>query len=174
MFGIAACTGEGPAKEEPTPTPHSDTSHTGSDPCGGDEPAIVLGTGTEVFEPLDAGAPIPFYLGPQGGYHVFVSLRGTELPTGDPADPFGPSSPVVTLGVTVDDVVIGGYTQLPRLFVAGSDGPELLGQLVVLGVPDPPSLDGLPATLSAEVRHPCGAVATDTRDVVLTLSTAAR
>jgi hypothetical protein len=172
-----SCTGDdGPAKgEPPPPLPHSASlPHTGVGPCDGDEPAVTLGTGTDAFEPLADGAPLSFYLGPQGGYHVFASLRATDLPPGDPLDPFGAGSPVVSLEVSVDDARIGGYAQLPRLFVAGADGVELVGQLLVLEVPDPPSLDGTAATLSTEVRHPCGRVATDARDVVLSLYTGAR
>lgn len=147
---VASCDAEEPAPND----------------CPSAAPTLELGSGAEAFTPLADGDPLAFHLGPQGGYHVFASLRATGLAEGDPTDPFGPESPLVTLEVWVDGARIGASLAQPRLFDAG----ELVGQRVVLEVPDPPSLEGVAAVLSAEVEDRCGGTAADERSVELMLA----
>ncbi|MEQ1503574.1 MAG: hypothetical protein ABMB14_15155 [Myxococcota bacterium] len=131
---------------------------------------VEVGTGTAGFEPVADGGPVSFFQGPQGGYHVFVSLRAVGIDPGDAADPFGPDSPTVTLSVTADGDVVGQIADQPRLFEDGPDGALLIGEQVVLEVLDPPSLDGAAATLSGEVTDRCGRTGANERAVRLALA----
>ena len=52
--------------------------------CGGGDPAagdlvVELGTGEVGFEPLADEQPVPLVAGPQGGHHVWLSLRAEGL-----------------------------------------------------------------------------------------------
>lgn len=46
---------------------------------GGPEPTVEIGTGESSFQALTEGQDVPLILGVQGGYHVWMSLRATEL-----------------------------------------------------------------------------------------------
>ncbi|MBX3272526.1 MAG: hypothetical protein KF729_19865 [Sandaracinaceae bacterium] len=54
-----------------------------ADPCADlDAPALALGSSDAAatrFEPFEDGAPLPLVAGPQGGMHVWLSLRLTGL-----------------------------------------------------------------------------------------------
>ena len=55
--------------------------------CGGGDPAagdlvVELGTGEVGFEPLADEQPVPLVAGPQGGHHVWLSLRAEGLAKG--------------------------------------------------------------------------------------------
>jgi hypothetical protein len=146
-----------------------DGSETGPD-CDLGPSALELGTGEDAFVPLSAGDPLPFVLGPQGGYHVYGSLRATGVATGDPDDPFGPQSPLVTFVVTVDGAEVAAVREQPRPLVEGPGGATTVGQLVVFSAVDPTAFDGAAATFSAELSDACGTTLTDERAVVLRLS----
>jgi hypothetical protein len=50
------------------------------EPAAGDARAeaalrIEIGTGVELYEPLAEGAPVEVVLGPQGGFHIWTSVR---------------------------------------------------------------------------------------------------
>lgn len=154
----AGCTGAGDETTLPT----------SCDPVAA---TVEVGTGTGAFEPLSEGQALPFFLGPQGGYHVFAALKATGIEPGDPADPFGPASPVITVELTVEGEVIGRLIDQPRLFEAQQDAAVLVNQRVVMEVLDPPDYDGAAATLSAEVVDRCGSAAEDARGVVLVIGT---
>jgi hypothetical protein len=47
-------------------------------------PAVTLGTGDRSFIALDDGGPIQAFMGPQGGFHVFLTMRASGLEPGDP------------------------------------------------------------------------------------------
>lgn len=140
---------------------------TTTEDCPRGSASLEVGTGEDAFVPLSADDPLPFVRGPQGGHHVYGSLRATGVRPGDPADPYGPHSPLVTFVLTVDGAEVAALRAQPRLFTEGPDGDTLVGQLVVFSLPDPTPLDGAAATFSAEVTDECGATATDARDVVL-------
>ena len=137
--------------------------------CVTKTPTLELGTGSLAFEALPDGADLGFYLGPQGGYHVFGSLRATGIEPGDPDDPFGPGSPLVSLVLSVDGAQVGALLEQPRLFSEEGDLLVLLGQRVVIELPDPTVLDGSPAVLSAAIEDSCGRTASDGRAAQLTL-----
>lgn len=143
---------------------------TTTEECPRGTPVVEVGTGADAFVPLSADDPLPFVRGPQGGYHVYGSLRAEGALPGDPADPYGPDSPLVTFVVAVDGAEVAGLHAQPRLLDEGPDGATLVGQLVVFSVLDPTALDGAPATFSAELTDRCGATAGDAQDVVLTFA----
>ena len=132
--------------------------------------SVIVGTGQTEFEPLVDGDGLEFVFGPQGGYHVFVSIQAIDVVPGT-GSLENPDDPVVTVGVdTESGEALSSFDGLRRGFVDNEEGMALIGQLVVLDHPDPPSFDGVSATLSVEVVDRCGQVATDQRSVVLTLA----
>jgi len=74
-------------------------------PACTDEPAAVLGTGTDDWEPLGDGGSVPIEFGSQGGFHVYASVRvrgihpGTE--TGDTSD-----NPLTRFDLRMDDTSV--------------------------------------------------------------------
>lgn len=43
--------------------------------CFEEQATLEIGTGIEEYQPLPTDARLPVYLGPQGGYHVFLAVR---------------------------------------------------------------------------------------------------
>ncbi|MEM6926476.1 MAG: hypothetical protein AAF602_06080, partial [Myxococcota bacterium] len=71
-------------------------------PCDDvDDASLQVGTGTATFEPLTAEGPLGFYPGPQGGHHVFVSVRALGFVRGTPAG-LGYDDPVVSISLVTD------------------------------------------------------------------------
>ncbi len=44
------------------------------------DPAVAVGTGESTFEALATGDPVPIIHGPQGGWHIWTSMRLTAMP----------------------------------------------------------------------------------------------
>ena len=129
---------------------------------------VQLGTGDEDFVDLEEGGPLPFVAGQQGGHHVFVSLRARGLVPG--TGQLGENDhPRVALGLDAGGVRLSGFELHPLPFDDGGEEVELIGQLLALSHPDPPSLDEATASLWAEVEDRCGQRADDALDVVLQL-----
>ncbi len=67
------------------------TSTAGAPEPDSGPPSLIIGSGERTFETLatdDAGATtINAYMGPQGGFHVYLSLRATGVDPGDDNDP---------------------------------------------------------------------------------------
>ncbi len=86
---------------------------------GCSQPVLEVGTGVDSFEPIADGDSIPIVMGPQGGYHIAVSLRAHRL---DPANvmveldvaPLANRRPRQTTSFPVDFVpnAEGGYERL--------------------------------------------------------------
>lgn len=160
-----ACTPE-PSADRPPPSPEP------TEPCPESPPpaTALVGTGDGEYGALAEGDPLPFHLGPQGGYHVFGALLATGIDPGDPTDPYGPASPVVSFSLRVDGDVVAEVSGLPRAFDEVADGFEVAGQLVVFDVTDPPALDGAAATFTGGVEDRCGQAAQAEVGVVLDLA----
>jgi len=135
-------------------------------PCRLQDAAVVLGTGEVWFEPI--GDALPFYAGPQGGHHVFVSVLASGLVEGT-GDLREPDDPTVSVSIEVDGQEVSTFQDRPRAFSTSPDGSELIGQLVVLAHPDPPAIDRQPAAVSVTVQDRCGSGARDQAEVVLSL-----
>ena len=136
----------------------------GGIPCEAETASLEVGTGEDIFVPLESGDPLPFYLGPQGGFHVFASLRASGIYEGE--DRFDEDNPLVSISIETATEAVAAAAQ-PIQFLGG----ELLGQLVVLAHPNPPSLEGGTVTYRASVEDACGLNAEDTVTAVLAFAT---
>ena len=144
-----------------------DVGPTGSDNVCDGVLSIDIGKGEAAFVGLEDDDDLPFYAGPQGGHHVFVSIRGVDLVpgTGSLAEP---DDPAVSVSLIASDEELSTFEGRQRVFADLDDGSfELVGQLVVLSHPEPPELDSDPATLTVTVQDRCGSIATESVRVVL-------
>lgn len=149
--------------------------------CGGDpsedlcataalEPvSLVLGTGSIFFEDITDGQDLPISQGPQGGFHVYGSLRASGLHPGTWEDFTDPLNPVVSFDIIDSDgQTLGGFTELPRPLKVRSDGTlELVGEYVVLDIGEMNDVTFQTVTLSVEVADTCGSVISDQQEVFL-------
>lgn len=158
LVGAGACA-ETPALPESTP-------FVGCDDVVEDA-SLEVGTGTATFEPLTADGPIGFYPGPQGGHHIFVSVRARGLLAGTP-DGLGYDNPVVSISV-VTDRELSIEQDIQRAFDPDGDVLQFVGVLVRLFHPDPVTLDGDPMMLSVDVEDRCGTQASTGVDLRLEL-----
>jgi len=120
-------------------------------------PTCDIGSGSAAYEQLAEGGPIEVVRGPQGGYHVFGSLRVGGLSTGEGLDLSDPGNPSVTFSVDGVSGLLGGYTGLQRVFTPAGDGlAELFGEVLILDIDSPEQIVGTEAILRAEVTDSCG------------------
>jgi hypothetical protein len=171
-----SCSGDDGSKDTPTPTPTPtpSTGDTGgstiTDPACALPAMVDLGTGQLAFEPLPDGAPLGIYFGPQGGYHVFISVKATGIDGG--ANALDPNNPVIDLTLTSGGTVVAQLLDQPRQLVVADDGVvQLIGQLLVFSVADPPSLGGDEATLDWSLTDRCDRVFEGSVEVLLTVAT---
>lgn len=127
---------------------------------------LEIGTGAEDFAPLQHGDEVEIAYGPQGGQHVYGSLRADGIVTAlvslsDEDDPR------VTYEVHLDDgTLLGGYQDFPRRFQRDGESHLLVGDELVLDYREE-GFDGLPITLVATVVDACGRELTAARDVTI-------
>jgi hypothetical protein len=111
---------------------------------GAREPTLALsvGTGRDVFEPLDAQGTLVLERGSQGLQHVYVSVRA----------PVQEGLHLVDLRIDGDDRVLSAPTRLsaPFLEVPEAGVSECVGLLVVVPSPDGHT-DGRAAVLRVDV-----------------------
>jgi hypothetical protein len=140
--------------------------------CPEREATVELGTGTESFIPLADGDPLRFERGPQGGYHVYGSLRATGVDPGDPLYPFDLSNPHIGFNLRRDGVEIALLVDQPRALQALDDEGHVgvLGELVIFSVADPTALDGASVTFSGYLTDSCERGGESSREVVLGLA----
>lgn len=151
LFGLSACPGRD-----------------AEDSCAAAQTEVEIGTGEEAFVPLAESDPLPFVFGPQGGYHVYGSLRARGLGQGDPTFPFDPNNPRLTFEVFVDGARVAEFIEQPRVLVDAGDGwSVVVGERVVFTTADPLSLSGAAAVFSAQAYDRCGRQGEDSRAVVL-------
>lgn len=141
-----------------------------SGPCGAGaaDAYLEVGTGNTAFEAVSDGQVVPYVQGPQGGWHVWGSLRMGGLIPGDPEDVSNADNPLVTFHVQVDGADVGGFDVLPRGFAPNGDGYERVGDTLILQITDSAELEGSAAVLTAVVTDACGATVEDERSVSLT------
>jgi hypothetical protein len=146
-----------------------------SSPASPPAPATVtleLGTGLThgdaTFEPLSTGGPLVAYQGPQGGFHVFLSVRATGIFPGDATLATSlcktrNANPCVEFTVTDEDTgrTLDAYPGLRIPFVAVPSQPGVLElpepRLVVLDIPSLRDVDGHALGVSAVVEDRAGA-----------------
>jgi hypothetical protein len=112
------------------------------------DPVVALGTGVSAYEPLPDGATVELVAGPQGGWHVDVSVRAAG---------FEPDGVILTYDATLDGQPIAFTTraQLSSASVLsdGDDGFDRVGDRLVLEIGSAAEVVGeqLQLTLMAEL-----------------------
>lgn len=151
MLGLTGCDG---APKDPQP-------ETG-------DPACTLGTGAPIWEPLADGDELPVIFGPQGGYHVWGSVRATGIDPGDFYDAASPDNPTTVFNAYLDDGTrVGGTARLRSGLKVRSDGVmEHVGEPVLLAIVDPAELVGQAGRVTVEIEDVDGVVVMDEKAVV--------
>lgn len=126
--------------------------------------AVVLGTGSASFEDLPEGSEIELIAGPQGGFHVLVSMRlvgfdREEIGVEYVVTPTGEGGPLSMPTVLVLDA---------NRFVREGDALLRVGDFVVMQNDlRPEDLNGVEARIEATVRDRRGVTASDERTVTI-------
>ena len=130
------------------------------------EPMIEIGTGWETFIPI--GEVTGFEKGPQGGFHVYASLRATGIFGGD-SDDLRNTMPSLTYRVeSLDGALTGGFSNMRRPMDQLDDGrAERLGDLAILSSYEASEMEGVEVTISAEIKDTCGRRAISTARTIL-------
>ena len=132
---------------------------------------IALGTGEEQFVPIANGDSVLFEQGTQGLFHLFGSLSLTGIVPGDVSDFSDPTNPTVSISVTHQGEIIGGYQSLPRPLDVGPNGTlTLIGDIVLLDIHSLSEADGLEVTMTSEILDYCGTQLSDIRSFSLIAS----
>jgi hypothetical protein len=130
----------------------------------------------EAFAPLHlegavtpGGVDLVVHMGPQGGFHTFLSVRTWQLDPGDPSTPKGDAgNPTVTWTVKDGDTLLGTRTLRVGLLDNGDGSYERAGVAVVLDqdlVISPQNIDGRTLTIELTVTDVDGVTVTDTATV---------
>ncbi len=135
-------------------------------------PSVTVGTGLDVFTPYEDGADLPFWHGPQGGWHVYGSVQVAGLFVPTTRDYADPDNLIVSFAITdAAGASLAGYADLPRLFTPDAHGvPTLLGERLILSIMDPADVEGATVTVTATVSDACGSTVSDGQSGVLHLS----
>lgn len=118
-----------------------------------DEASLTAGLGASAFGTLDAGGPVPYELGPQGGFHVWGALHATGIVPGNPERYDDPDNPIVTFVLEGEDGPVGGFAGLPVVF---NDDGDAFGIQLFLTFTADDTTPGTPVTLTAELDDACG------------------
>jgi hypothetical protein len=112
-------------------------------------PTLAIGSSESEFVALAEGAPIRLYRGPQGGYHVFLAVRATNVAPGSAGEAPRPcaspgTSPCVDLEVRDESgAVRDAYAGLRLPLTPSAAGFDLLPpRLVQLDTSSFDELDG--------------------------------
>jgi len=133
-------------------------------PAQSGEVTLELGTGERAFETLDEGETLELVYGPQGGYHVWVSVRGG----GFSSDRVLLEVDVVPLSATEPPPArepVRTYME-PATLPDGTQGQELVGWPAQLARPE--CLVDAPVSIQVSITDSAGNVASDERTVMLT------
>lgn len=122
----------------------------------GAAPQIEVGHGEQMFEPL-AAHNAQLIAGVQGGYHIFVGIRGRHLDTSGLA--------IARIRGTIAGIEVGSSAPYAEL-VCTTDGLEAINLLLIWDSP-PDFLAGKTATISVELTDAAGTVVTAEGDVVI-------
>lgn len=95
-------------------------------------PEVWPGQGLETYAALSDGDALSVYLGPQGGYMVYVSYRASGIRPGDPSDPSDPTNPRAMVRLLGDDgQLLGAVTRRIGLETLPGGLAEGIGTIVV-------------------------------------------
>ena len=153
--------GSGTTSEDPSSGEgSSSTGPPADDPCSPlGEPGLEVGHGDQVFQPFDAG-DAPLIAGVQGGYHIFIGVRGRHLDSSGPA--------VVRLTGTIDGEQLGFSAPYADL-VCADEGLEA-ANLLLIWDSTPDVLDGKTAHIEVELTDAAGTVVSTDGDVTIDAS----
>ena len=155
LLTIAAC-----EKEQP--------GETGQPGCQPGPMEVEVGTGQTTFVPIPGGGDLPFYMGAQGGFHVWGSVRARGYAPAASNDPNDPDHPVVRFTLQRGSEAIAGTSPLQWNLAPVADGwREKTCAFVIMSVPAPLQLEGEAVSLEVQVTDRCALVGTDTRGGVL-------
>ena len=136
-------------------------------------PSLSLGIGDVSYQPLADGQSAQVIHGPQGGYHIVVSLLATGVWPGTPGVPGSPDNPTTTLrafrasgvelGLMTDhiNVLHSAYAPSPT-----GDGVVLLNRLLRLDTMTPRDFAGERLLLRAELTDRDGRTVGDDKHVI--------
>lgn len=128
------------------------------DPCEPSaSPTLEIGEGTSDYSPM--GAEIPLYHGPQGGYHLVLSFRATNLDDSGPAEGH--------LVGTVGGLPLADVVRFLNFRCDPTNGAEEAWGALLTYDALPEELDGQKTTIAATVTDASGTVAT--ASVVVTI-----
>ena len=154
----AAC-----GKEQPGPP--------GPPACQQGPMEVEVGTGQSTFVPMPGGGDLPFFQGPQGGFHVYGSVRARGYNPAATDAATDPDHPAVQFRLRLGGQSIASSTLLHWSLAPVADGWRTrAGAFVIMTVPSPLQLDGDAVTLEVQVTDRCQLVGTDARDGVLRFS----
>ena len=128
--------------------------------------SIEVGTGATEFTPI--GPETGFELGPQGGWHVYASIRTVGLYPGVLGE-FDETAPQISYRLENEaGEMVGGFEGLPKpMRGLGNNTAEIIGEFAVLAFDDASLAEGLPVTIIAKVEDACGKlVETSTRTIL--------
>ena len=128
--------------------------------------SIEVGTGATEFTPI--GDQTRFELGPQGGWHVYASIRTLGLYPGVLGE-FDDTAPKITYRLNNDEgEMVGGFEGLPKpLRDLGNNTAAMIGEFAVLAFDDASLAEDLPVTIIAKAEDACGKlVETSTKTVL--------
>jgi hypothetical protein len=131
--------------------------------CGGDKPGppitCTVGTGISDFMPLADGDAVDIAMGPQGGYHIWTSVRIT-------GDPGLAAATVVLDGRFADSgASIGSGTPTTVLLRTDASGAQAASGLRTF-VSNPAAVRGMRVTIGLSVTTSDGRHCADQRTVV--------
>jgi len=120
------------------------------------EPALEVGHGNQIFEPFDAH-DAPLIAGVQGGYHIFIGVRGRHIDNSDPA--------VVRLTGTIDGEQLGFSAPYADL-ICTDEGLEA-SNLLLIWDSTPDVLDGKMVHIEVELTDAAGTIVLAEGDVTI-------
>ncbi|MBJ93711.1 MAG: hypothetical protein CMP23_04465 [Rickettsiales bacterium] len=125
------------------------------------EPSLEVGTGRIDFEAI--GPLTGFEFGPQGGLHIYASLRAHGL-YGGPEDQLDETLPLLTYTfASSDGSLSGGFEARPRTMSAVADGLyERVGDPGILSTVEPSEAEGVEVEIVAMIADACGRSASET------------
>lgn len=121
-----------------------------ADPClPGDEPTLAIGTGEYAYEPLPDDRRLELIHGPQGGYHVIISLEATFIDAS--------STTEAELSGTIDGVELAHTLPFLTFRCDRVNGAQYAWGSLLIWDAQPEDLHGREATVNATVRDAAGA-----------------
>jgi hypothetical protein len=152
---IAAC-----EKEQP--------GDAGQPACQPGPMEVEVGTGQTSFVSIPGGEDLPFYMGPQGGFHVWGSVRARGYTPAASNDPNDLDHPVVRFTLQRGSEAVAGTSPLHwNLAPVGDGWREKTGAFVIFSAPSPLALEGEAVSLQVQLTDRCALVGTDTRGGLL-------